>query len=179
VFVDDLATAMRQATDAAGDGNVGIGGGADVIRQALDAGYVDELAISTAPVILGGGKRLFEGFGRDVDLEIRRVYQSRSLPTLLRVTTIGQPASGQPSVRFPRPVIAVRRVLDRRLRYTYPERSGYVYADGSIGKSAGRNTSCQSPCTIGSQSSMFLSRSSMLTSLHTAGTWSSASWMCP
>jgi dihydrofolate reductase len=31
VFVDDLATAMRQATDAAGDGNVGIGGGANVI----------------------------------------------------------------------------------------------------------------------------------------------------
>jgi dihydrofolate reductase len=76
VFVDDLATAMRQATDSAGGHDVGISGGADVIRQALDAGYVDELAISTAPVILGAGKRLFEGVHRDVDLEIRRVYQS-------------------------------------------------------------------------------------------------------
>ena len=76
VFVDDLATAMQRATDAAGDRNVAIGGGADVIRQALAAGYVDELVISTAPVILGGGKRLFDGFERDIDLEIRRVHQS-------------------------------------------------------------------------------------------------------
>jgi len=54
----------------------GVGGGAAVIRQALDGGYVDELAISTAPVILGAGKRLFDGFSRDIDLEIRQVYQS-------------------------------------------------------------------------------------------------------
>ena len=37
-------------------------GGADVIRQALEAGLVDELTIIVAPVVLGGGKRLFEGF---------------------------------------------------------------------------------------------------------------------
>ena len=37
-------------------------GGADVIRQALAAGLVDELTIIVAPVVLGGGKRLFEGF---------------------------------------------------------------------------------------------------------------------
>ncbi len=76
VFVDDLATAMQQANDAACGRDVGVGGGADVIRQALDAGYVDELAISTAPVIIGAGKRLFDGFTRDIDLEIRRVHQS-------------------------------------------------------------------------------------------------------
>src|ERR1700750_1911835 len=35
VFVDDLATAMAAATDAAEGRDVGIGGGADVIRQAL------------------------------------------------------------------------------------------------------------------------------------------------
>ena len=34
------------------------------MRQALAAGYVDELAISTAPVVLGTGKRLFDGFPR-------------------------------------------------------------------------------------------------------------------
>ena len=33
-------------------------GGADVIRQSLAAGYVDELTIIIAPVILGGGERL-------------------------------------------------------------------------------------------------------------------------
>ena len=77
VFVDDFDSAMSQASEAAAGRNVGIGGGADVIRQALAADYVDELAISTAPVIVGGGKRLFEGFDRDVDLEIRRVYESK------------------------------------------------------------------------------------------------------
>ena len=48
-----------------------------MIRQALAAGRVDELVISTAPVILGAGKRLFDGFARDLDLEVAKVYTSR------------------------------------------------------------------------------------------------------
>jgi dihydrofolate reductase len=75
-FVTGFDEAMEQARAAAGDGDVSIGGGADVIRQALAVGVVDELAISTAPVILGAGKRLFEGFDRDVDLDIVAVYPS-------------------------------------------------------------------------------------------------------
>ena len=47
-----------------------------MIRQALAAGYVDVLAISIAPVILGRGKRLFDGFDHDIDLEIRSVHSS-------------------------------------------------------------------------------------------------------
>lgn len=76
VFVDDLATAMQLAVNTAAGRDVGVGGGADVIRQALAAGYVDELVISTAPVVLGAGKLLFDGFAHDVDLEIRRVHTS-------------------------------------------------------------------------------------------------------
>ena len=72
-FVSGLDTALAQA---AGDGDVAVGGGADVIRQALAAGKVDELVISTAPVILGAGKRLFEGFDRDMDLKVAKVYSS-------------------------------------------------------------------------------------------------------
>ena len=53
----------------AGDKDVAIGGGADVIRQGLDAGVIDELAIIVAPVILGGGKALFDGFTKSLDLE--------------------------------------------------------------------------------------------------------------
>jgi dihydrofolate reductase len=75
-FVADLGTALAQAAAAAGDGDVAVGGGADLIRQALAAGMVDELVISTAPVILGGGKRLFDGFDRDIDLEVAKVYSS-------------------------------------------------------------------------------------------------------
>jgi dihydrofolate reductase len=75
-FVGDLGSAIDQATEIAGDGDVSIGGGADVIRQALAAGRVDELVISTAPVVLGGGKRLFEGFEHDLDLEVVTVHSS-------------------------------------------------------------------------------------------------------
>ena len=75
-FVADLDSALAQATEAAGDGDVALGGGADIIRQALAAGRVEELVISTAPVLLGAGKRLFDGFDQDVDLEVVKVYSS-------------------------------------------------------------------------------------------------------
>ena len=75
-FVGSFEGALAQARAAAGDKDVAIGGGADVIRQALAGGHVDELTISVAPVVLGGGKRLFDGFDRSVDLEQVRVVQS-------------------------------------------------------------------------------------------------------
>ncbi|GAB3351614.1 dihydrofolate reductase family protein [Micromonospora halotolerans] len=76
LMVDGFDEALAAARRAAGDGGVAIGGGADVIRQALTAGVVDELGISTAPVVLGRGKRLFEGFDRDLDLKILSVHHS-------------------------------------------------------------------------------------------------------
>jgi dihydrofolate reductase len=75
-FVNGLDEAISRAREAAGGRDVGVGGGADVIRQALRAGYVDELSISIAPVILGGGKRLFEGFDQTVNLEHLGLLQS-------------------------------------------------------------------------------------------------------
>ena len=51
-------------------------GGADVIRQALAAGIVDLLSIIIAPVVLGGGKRLFDGFTQQLELEHLGVRQS-------------------------------------------------------------------------------------------------------
>ena len=68
-FVDGFEEAIERARDVAGDKDVAIGGGADVIRQGLGAGVVDELAIIVAPVILGGGKALFDGFTTSLDLE--------------------------------------------------------------------------------------------------------------
>jgi len=76
LMVEGFDEALAAAREAAGDGGVAIGGGADTIRQALAAGVVDELGITTAPVLLGRGKRLFEGFDRDVDLEILSVHHS-------------------------------------------------------------------------------------------------------
>jgi len=75
-FVNGLDDALARAREAAGGKDVAVGGGADVIRQALRAGYVDELSISIAPLILGDGKRLFEGFEESMSLEHVRLLQS-------------------------------------------------------------------------------------------------------
>jgi dihydrofolate reductase len=76
-FVDGVEQAVELARDAAGGRDVGLMGGADVIRQSLAAGLIDELTIIIAPVVLGGGKRLFEGFDRSLDLQQLGVRQSR------------------------------------------------------------------------------------------------------
>ena len=70
-FVDGLDEAIARARQAAGGKDISVGGGADVIRQALRGGHVDELAISIAPLILGGGKRLFDGFEQIIELGAR------------------------------------------------------------------------------------------------------------
>jgi dihydrofolate reductase len=76
VFVGSLAGAIDQAKAAAGEKQVHVMGGADLIRQALAAGLVDELTIIIAPVTLGAGKRLFDGFGESLELEHLGVRQS-------------------------------------------------------------------------------------------------------
>jgi dihydrofolate reductase len=68
-FVSGVEQAVELAREAAGDKDVHIMGGAEIIRQALGAGLVDELTIIVAPVTLGGGKRLFEGFTQSLELE--------------------------------------------------------------------------------------------------------------
>jgi dihydrofolate reductase len=75
-FVAGLDEALAAARDAAAEKEVWVMGGADVIRQALRAKDVEELSISIAPVVLGGGKRLFEGFEESFELEHVRVRQS-------------------------------------------------------------------------------------------------------
>jgi dihydrofolate reductase len=75
-FVSGVEEAVERARQSAGEKDVHIMGGAEVIRQALAAGLVDELTIILAPVILGAGKRLFEGFSKSLDLEHLGVRQS-------------------------------------------------------------------------------------------------------
>jgi dihydrofolate reductase len=60
-FVNDgLQSALAQARQSAGDRDIRISGGADVIQQYLNLGVVDELEIALAPVLFGTGRRLFE-----------------------------------------------------------------------------------------------------------------------
>ena len=74
--MDGLAEAIDRARASAGDKDVSVMGGADIIRQALGDGLVDELLISIAPITLGDGKRLFDGFEKQVDMEPIGVRQS-------------------------------------------------------------------------------------------------------
>jgi dihydrofolate reductase len=69
----DQALALAQA--AAGDRYVSVSG-ADVARQVLRAGKLDEIELSVAPVLLGGGVRLFDGPDEPVDLTQIGVIES-------------------------------------------------------------------------------------------------------
>jgi dihydrofolate reductase len=75
-FVSGVEEAVERAREAADGKDVHVMGGADVLRQALKAGLVDELSIIVAPVVLGGGKRLFDGFTKSIDLEQLGMRQS-------------------------------------------------------------------------------------------------------
>jgi dihydrofolate reductase len=61
---DGIHTALERARKAAGDRNVAIAGGAATVNQYLAAGLIDELRLHIAPMLLGGGERLFEGVNR-------------------------------------------------------------------------------------------------------------------
>ncbi len=77
LFVDGVTEAIERAREAAGGRQVHVMGGGEVIRQALAAELVDEFTLIVAPVVLGGGKRLFEGFDRSIDLEQCGARQSQ------------------------------------------------------------------------------------------------------
>jgi dihydrofolate reductase len=80
---EGVETAIHQAQTAAGDKDVSIGGGANTIQQFLRAGLVDELQVHLAPLLLGGGVRLFDDLGTDeVKLQSTRVVESPAVTHL-------------------------------------------------------------------------------------------------
>ena len=73
---DGIEAALEQARAAAGDKDVAIAGGANVIQQCLAAGLVDEFQVHVAPLFLGDGVRLFDELGAKPSLEVTRVIAS-------------------------------------------------------------------------------------------------------
>jgi len=71
-FVEGVRSAIEQAREAAGDRYATIGGGADIARQCLAEGLVDELALHVVPILLGRGIPLFTG-----DAESHRLTKVR------------------------------------------------------------------------------------------------------
>ena len=83
-FVDeDIKTVLQKAKKDAGNKDIRISGGADVIRQYLNAGLVDEITLHVAPMILGEGVRLFENINKvNFSLEIIEVVNSKNVTHL-------------------------------------------------------------------------------------------------
>ena len=72
---DGIEAALERAREAAGDKDVLVAGGGDAIQQALAAGAVDDFQLHVAPMLLGGGVRLFGG--RHPEGRARRAWSSR------------------------------------------------------------------------------------------------------
>ncbi|MBC6462091.1 dihydrofolate reductase family protein [Actinomadura sp. HBU206391] len=87
-FVGDLDSGVTAAKAAAGDKYVNILG-AEVARQCLEAGVLDELLVFIAPVLLGDGVRLFDHpGGTNIKLERLSLTHAPSATNLwLRVVS--------------------------------------------------------------------------------------------
>ena len=81
---DGIESALRQAREAAGDKIVTVMGGADLGRQYLAAGLVDEISIHLVPVLFGSGTPMFQPLDLGhVQLELVETVES-PLATHLR-----------------------------------------------------------------------------------------------
>lgn len=72
---DGIESAMAQAKAAAGSMDVQVRG-AYTAQRALEAGVLDELQIHQIPVLLGGGRRMFDILSSEIELEIIRVIDT-------------------------------------------------------------------------------------------------------
>ena len=89
-----IESALEQARAVAGDKDVLIAGGAEAAQQYLKAGLLDEIQLHVAPLLLGGGTRLFDDLGPDdAKLELAEVDR----------VPVGHPH------QVPRPALAARR----------------------------------------------------------------------
>jgi dihydrofolate reductase len=82
-----VASALKQAKAAAGGKDVLIAGGANVIQQFLNAGFIDEIQIHVVPILLSGGTRLLDKLDPKLRLEKTSVIDSPAVTHLkFRVT---------------------------------------------------------------------------------------------
>jgi len=70
-----IQSALQQAREAAGGKDILIGGGANAAQQYLAAGLLDEMELHVVPLILGGGARLLDNLGKEIELEPLRTVE--------------------------------------------------------------------------------------------------------
>ncbi|WP_207455022.1 dihydrofolate reductase family protein [Herbiconiux sp. SYSU D00978] len=86
--VADVLPAIREA---AGDGDIWVVGGGDLAGQFLDAGALDEIAISVAPVALTGGAPLFP---RRIESDRLHLVSATAVGEFARLIYEVRPANG-------------------------------------------------------------------------------------
>jgi dihydrofolate reductase len=92
IFVTDgIEAALERAREAAGPQDVQVNGGADVGRQFLNAGLLDEIRLHLAAIILGAGTCLFDGVRTDVRLVPREAQNAPGVTHL--VYDVGRPTA--------------------------------------------------------------------------------------
>ena len=77
LLTSDLEDAVSTARDAAGDKNLEIFG-ANLAAQCLDHGLIDEIVVHVAPVLLGGGVRLYGEAGSRAQVKLGLVDRAES-----------------------------------------------------------------------------------------------------
>jgi dihydrofolate reductase len=83
-YLNDIETAFSRAREAAGDRDVAVQGAATA-QRALAAGLLDEIEIHLIPVLLGGGRRLFDNLAPEhIELERMRVLEWEAGVTHIR-----------------------------------------------------------------------------------------------
>src|SRR5690242_2252250 len=85
---EGIERALELAKASANGKDVMLWGGADVVNQYLAAGLLDELELHIAPVLLGGGARLFDNVGAaEVQLRQLRAVEAPGV-THIRYTVV-------------------------------------------------------------------------------------------
>ena len=88
-FVSEgVASAVTQAKNAAGERDVQIVGGPNVIQQALREGLIDELHVDIMPLLLGDGLRLFGGENFEQPSLVLREIERQGQRTGLRLSVV-------------------------------------------------------------------------------------------
>lgn len=76
---EGVAAAIAKAREIAGDKDVVVGA-PSVLQQCIQLGILEEISIDLAPVVLGGGVRLFDHLGTNpLELEIASVSGTRAV----------------------------------------------------------------------------------------------------
>jgi dihydrofolate reductase len=77
LLTGDLEDAVRTAGDAAGEKNLEIFG-ANLAAQCLDHGLIDEIVVHVAPVLLGGGVRLYGEAGSRAQVRLEPIDRAEA-----------------------------------------------------------------------------------------------------